>query len=64
MADFFAYYVLKTAVPVAKKVWGWNIVDEVEGLAGWLQLMSERPMIQQVDNERSAAITEFMDSLE
>jgi glutathione S-transferase len=64
MADFFTYYVFKTAVPVAKKVWGWDIVGEVDGLAGWLQLMSERPMIQQVDNEHRAAIEAFMESSE
>ena len=41
MADFFTYYVIRTAMPVAKKVWGWNIVDEVDGLGDWLQLMSQ-----------------------
>lgn len=62
MADFFAYYVFKIAVPVAKKVWGWNILDEVDGLADWLQLMSERPLIEQVDQERNIAIAAFMDN--
>ena len=64
MADFFAYYVFKTAVPVARKVWGWNIVDEVDGLRDWLQLMSERPLIQQVDGEHNAAVKEFLDNAE
>ena len=64
MADFFTYYVLKTAVPVARKVWGWNIVDEVDGLRDWLQLMSERPMIQQVDGEHNAAVKEFLENAE
>ncbi len=64
MADFFAYYVFKTAVPVARKVWGWNIVDEVDGLRDWLQLMSERPMIQQVDGEHNAAVKEFLENAE
>jgi glutathione S-transferase len=64
MADFFAYYVFKSAVPVANKVWGWNIVDEVDGLGDWLQLMSKRPLIQQVDIERNAAIKAFMDAAE
>ena len=64
MADFFAYYVFKTAVPVARKVWGWNIVDEVDGLRDWLQLMSERPLIQQVDGEHNAAVKEFLENAE
>ena len=64
MADFFAYYVFKIAVPVAKKVWGWNIADDVEGMQGWLQMMSERPLVQQVDKERNAAIEAFMDNAE
>ena len=64
MADFFTYYVFKTAVPVARKVWGWNIVDEVDGLRDWLQLMSERPMIQQVDGEHNAAVKEFLENAE
>jgi glutathione S-transferase len=62
MADFFTYYVFKTAVPVAKKVWDWDIVGEVDGLAGWLTLMSERPMIKQVDQEHRDAIIAFMDN--
>ena len=62
MADFFAYYVFKAAVPVAQKVWGWNIVDEVDGLADWLQLMSERPLVKQVDNEHNAALAAFMEN--
>jgi len=61
MADFYTYYVLKTAAPVAKKIWGWTIVDDVEGLRPWLQLMSERPLVQQVDAEHNVAIKEFMD---
>ena len=64
MADFFTYYVLKAAVPVAQKVWGWDIVAEVDGLAGWLQLMSERPLVKQVDNEHNAAIAAFMENAE
>lgn len=62
MADFFTYYVIRTAVPVAEKVWGWNIVDEVDGLEDWLQLMSQRPLVKQVDNERNAAIAAFLDN--
>ena len=61
MADFFTYYILKTAAPVAKQVWGWDIVAEVDGLAEWLQLMSERPLVKQVDSERSAAIAAFLE---
>ena len=62
MADFFTYYVLKTAIPVAQKVWDWDIVAEVEGLADWMQLMSQRPMVKQVDNEHRAAIAAFMEN--
>jgi glutathione S-transferase len=62
MADFFTYYVLRAAVPVAQKVWGWDIVGEVDGLAGWLQLMSERPLVKQVDIEHNAALEELMEN--
>ena len=62
MADFFTYYVIRTAAPVAKKVWGWNIVDEVDGLGDWLQLMSQRPLVKQVDNEHNAAIAAFLEN--
>jgi glutathione S-transferase len=62
MADFFTYYVFKNAIPVAKKVWGLDIVSEVDGLSDWLQLMSKRPLVQQVDNERHAAIEAFMEN--
>jgi glutathione S-transferase len=64
MADFFTYYIFKAAVPVAKQVWNWDIVDEVDGLAGWLQLMSERPLVKQVDNEHNAAIVAFKENSE
>ena len=64
MADFFAYYIFKNAIPVAKKVWDWDIVDDVDGLADWFRLMSERPLVQQVDNERHAAIAAFMENSE
>jgi glutathione S-transferase len=62
MADFFTYYVLKAAVPVAQKVWDWDIVSEVDGLADWLLLMSERPLVKQVDIEQNAAIEELMEN--
>lgn len=64
MADFFAYYIFKNAIPVAKKVWDWDIVDDVDGLADWFRLMSKRPLVQQVDNERHAAIAAFMENSE
>ena len=64
MADFFTYYIFKAAVPVAQKVWGWDIVSEVDGLAGWLQLMSQRPLVKQVDIEHNAAIAAFKENSE
>jgi len=33
-------------------------------LRDWLQLMSERPMIQQVDGEHNAAVKEFLENAE
>lgn len=62
MADFFTYYVIRTAIPVAKKVWGWDIVDEVDGLGDWLQLMSERPMVKLVDKEHRAAVAAYLEN--
>ena len=64
MADFFTYYILKTAAPVAKQVWNWDIVGEVDGLSDWLHLMSERPLVKQVDIEHNAAIVALKENSE
>ncbi|MDG1164318.1 MAG: glutathione S-transferase family protein [Porticoccaceae bacterium] len=60
MADFFAYYVFLLARPVAKKVWGWELADDIAGLDGWMKLMAQRPMVKLVDDERKAAIKNMM----
>jgi glutathione S-transferase len=56
MADFFAYYTFMTARIIAKKTWGWDIAADIDGLRDWLTLMSERPMIAQMNKEHRAAI--------
>ena len=56
MADFFAYYTFMTARIIAKKTWGWDLAADIDGLRDWLTLMSERPMIAQVNKEHRAAI--------
>lgn len=51
MADFFAYYTLSNARIITKKTWGWDLVADIPGLREWVQLMSDRPMIVQVNKE-------------
>lgn len=60
MADFFAYYIFLLARPVAKKVWGWDLADDIAGLDGWMTLMAQRPMVKLVDDERKLAIKKMM----
>jgi glutathione S-transferase len=60
MADFFAYYIFASARPIARRVWGWDIVAEVDGLGDWLKLMSGRPMVQQVNAEFNDAVAKII----
>ena len=60
MADFFTYYIFASARPIAKRVWDWDIVPEVEGLDDWLRLMSARPMVKQVNAELNDAVAKIM----
>ena len=62
MVDFYAYYIFTTARLIAKKVWDWDILLEVDGLRDWLQIMSQRPMIKLVDDQRNIAIGKMLDN--
>ena len=62
MVDFYAYYIFTTARLIAKKVWDWDILSEVDGLRDWLQIMSQRPMIKLVDDQRNIAIGKMLDN--
>ncbi len=59
MADFFAYYTFSNARIIAKKIWDWDLVADIPGLREWVKLMSERPMIVQVNQENKAAIAKL-----
>ena len=63
MVDIYAYYIVMNARIIAKKVWGWDMLSEVEGLREWMRMMSERPMIKLVDDQRNIAIAKMMDNL-
>ena len=63
MVDIYAYYVVMNARIIAKKVWGWDMLSEVEGLGDWMRMMSQRPMIKLVDDQRNIAIGKMMDNL-
>lgn len=60
MADFFAYYTFAVARPVAQHVWQWDVVSEIEGLPQWLEMMSNRPFVKQVNAERNAAFAKLV----
>jgi membrane-associated phospholipid phosphatase len=60
MADFFAYYIFALARPIARRMWFWDIVAEVDGLGDWLKLMSGRPMVQQVNAELNEAVAKII----
>lgn len=57
IADFFGYYTLAITRPVAQKVWDWDVLDDISGARLWLHMMSERPFINQVNQQRDAAIS-------
>ncbi len=63
IADFYTYYCFKVAAPIAKKVWDWNFIDDVDGLRDWLRLMSQRPLVKLVDDERDAAVAKMLAKL-
>ncbi len=63
MVDFYAYYIVMNARLIARKVYGWDMLSEVEGLREWMKMMSERPMIKLVDDQRNIAIAKMMDNL-
>lgn len=56
MADFFAYYTLSNARIITKKTWSWDLVADIPGLREWVQLISDRPMIVQVNKENKEAM--------
>ena len=60
IADVFAYYTYAMARPVAQKVWGWDVVGDVEGLPRWLEQVSARPCFKTVNAERNDAIKKMM----
>lgn len=63
MVDFYAYYMVMNARLIAKKVYDWDMLSEVEGLREWMKMMSQRPMIKLVDDQRNIAIAKMMDNL-
>ena len=61
MVDIYAYYIVMNARIIAKKTWGWSILSEVDGLGEWMRMMSQRPMIKLVDDQRNVAIAKMFD---
>ncbi|MDG2502812.1 MAG: glutathione S-transferase family protein [Porticoccaceae bacterium] len=59
IADFFAYYTFSNARIIAKKIWGWDLVADIPGLREWVRLMSERPMIVQVNKANKEAMAQL-----
>ncbi len=39
------------------------MLSEVEGLREWMRMMSQRPMIKLVDDQRNIAIAKMMDNV-
>jgi len=39
------------------------MLSEVQGLSEWMRMMSQRPMIKLVDDQRNIAIGKMMDNL-
>ena len=62
MVDIYAYYIMMNARIIAKKVWGWDMLSEVEGLGEWMRMMSQRPMIKLVDDQRNIAIAKMFEN--
>jgi len=62
MVDIYAYYIVMNARIIAKKVWGWDMLSDVEGLGEWMRMMSQRPMIKLVDDQRNVAIAKMFEN--
>jgi len=59
-ADIFAYRSFGVAALVAEKIYDWNLIAEVPGLAEWQTRMRQRPQTQRLDAESQVALTAFM----
>ena len=57
MADFFAYYILVNTRIIAKRMWRWDILADIDGLSEWMIMMSQRPFIKLFDDERAVEIS-------
>ena len=62
MVDIYAYYIVMNARIIAKKVWGWDLLSDMEGLGEWMRMMSQRPMIKLVDDQRNVAIAKMFEN--
>lgn len=61
-ADIFIYHAFRVAIPVLKKVYEWDIVADVPGLAEHIVAMEEREITQRVVSDFEAAMAALMAS--
>ncbi|UTW45722.1 glutathione S-transferase [bacterium SCSIO 12696] len=59
-ADIFAYYTTMLAGFLTEKVYGENLMLQLEGYSEWRATVAERPLVQRVDSDHGVAMAEFM----
>ena len=55
-ADIVLYYTVTLGNMASQQVLDVNLEDELPGLAGWLELMGQKTLVQKVNAERDAAL--------
>ncbi|MDM3871105.1 glutathione S-transferase [Porticoccus sp. W117] len=59
-ADIFAYYTGMLAGFLTEKVYGENLMLQLEGYSEWRELIAERPLVQRVDSDHGVAMADFL----
>lgn len=63
-ADIFVYHVFRLASPVLKRVYDWDVMAEVPGLAAHVAAMDARDSTQRVNADYEEAMAELMTQLQ
>ena len=59
-ADIFAYYTGMLAGYITEKVYGENLILQLQGYSEWQAMIAERPFVQRVDGDHRVAMEAFL----
>lgn|GEM_PF-4718362 len=62
-ADIFVYHVFQLASQIIRKVYDWDIIMEIPGLADYMVVMDERASTKRVMADYETAMAELMAQL-